>query len=181
VDSELTQFAMRIAESRGQDREAANGLSRLLFPRLVLILSRAERDHDAAHDLAQEALLEVLGALAERKIDDPSKVAAYARSVSRTAALSAGRTRERCAELLARYGIGDPVQDAPAFTQVDYAALGRCLAVLAYRERQTLFMTYAMDSPIEDIASLLETTAGNIRVIRHRAFVNLRRCLGLEA
>ena len=53
----------------------------------------------------------------------------------------------------------------------------RCYAGLELRARMVLLMTYERENSCEEIAALLETTPGNVRVLRHRAIGQLRQCL----
>ena len=53
---------------------------------------------------------------------------------------------------------------------------------MAERERSVLLMTFYEDRQADDVARLLGLTAGNVRVIRHRALGRLRDCvIGGEA
>jgi RNA polymerase sigma-70 factor (ECF subfamily) len=53
----------------------------------------------------------------------------------------------------------------------------RCLHRLDARARTVLHLAFTRDKPAAEIARVLETTAGNVRVLRHRAVAQLRRCL----
>jgi RNA polymerase sigma-70 factor (ECF subfamily) len=59
----------------------------------------------------------------------------------------------------------------------EMSALARCLHALEPRAQDVLMMTYREDLAATEVATRLDTTAGNVRVLRHRALASLRRCL----
>ena len=56
-------------------------------------------------------------------------------------------------------------------------ALVRCMAALELRGRMVVMLSFFEERSAQEIANALETTAGNVRVVRHRAVAALRRCL----
>ena len=56
----------------------------------------------------------------------------------------------------------------------------RCLEGLAAREKSIVVATFYAELPAEDISREHGLSAGNVRVLRHRALQRLRGCLGLE-
>jgi RNA polymerase sigma-70 factor (ECF subfamily) len=60
---------------------------------------------------------------------------------------------------------------------IDTGSLVRCLAALDARAKTIVRRSFHDDRTAEDIARELQTTAGNVRVLRHRAIAQLRRCL----
>jgi RNA polymerase sigma-70 factor (ECF subfamily) len=60
---------------------------------------------------------------------------------------------------------------------IDTGALVRCLSALDPRGRTVVYLSFNEDRSAEDIATVVETTAGNVRVLRHRAIAQLRKCL----
>ncbi len=61
--------------------------------------------------------------------------------------------------------------------RVDRIRLEGCLGGLEPRERVVVTMTFAEDRTAEEISEALSLTAGNVRVIRHRALARLRSCV----
>jgi RNA polymerase sigma-70 factor (ECF subfamily) len=53
----------------------------------------------------------------------------------------------------------------------------RCLTGLAERERAVLLLSFCEDHEAEAIGALLGLSAGNVRVIRHRALRAIKTCL----
>jgi RNA polymerase sigma-70 factor (ECF subfamily) len=64
---------------------------------------------------------------------------------------------------------------------VDVGALLRCLGGLDSRARRVVTLSFNEERPAEEVAGALGTSAGNVRVIRHRAVAALRRCLDASA
>ena len=52
-----------------------------------------------------------------------------------------------------------------------------CLRRLAERERSVIVLSFYEERTAADVASMLGTTAGNVRVIRHRGLARLRSCV----
>ena len=59
--------------------------------------------------------------------------------------------------------------------------LAGCLETLAERERTVVVLTFFADKSGDEVARELGLTAGNVRVIRHRAIARLRGCMGGDA
>jgi RNA polymerase sigma-70 factor (ECF subfamily) len=56
--------------------------------------------------------------------------------------------------------------------------LAGCLEALAERERSVVLLTFFADKAGDEVAKELGLSAGNVRVIRHRALGRLRECMG---
>ena len=65
----------------------------------------------------------------------------------------------------------------PSPLQVDPARLEDCLRRLEARERAVVLATFLEDRDAGEIARTLSLTAGNVRVIRHRALAHLQVCV----
>jgi RNA polymerase sigma-70 factor (ECF subfamily) len=61
--------------------------------------------------------------------------------------------------------------------EVDGRALAACMDKLEPRARKVVTLGFREDRSAEEIAAALGTSAGNVRVIRHRALAALRQCL----
>ena len=66
----------------------------------------------------------------------------------------------------------------PSHAGLDVGALMGCIGKLDARARTVLHLSFYRDKSADEIAAVLETSAGNIRVVRHRAVAQLRACLG---
>jgi RNA polymerase sigma factor (sigma-70 family) len=58
--------------------------------------------------------------------------------------------------------------------------LAACLEALAERERTVVSLTFFADKSGDEVAKELGLSAGNVRVIRHRALARLRACMNGE-
>ena len=67
--------------------------------------------------------------------------------------------------------------DPPARSEREVITLFRCLGGLAEREADVVRMTFMEDRAADDIAARLEMSAGNVRVVRHRALAKLATCM----
>jgi RNA polymerase sigma-70 factor (ECF subfamily) len=154
-------------------REAEAELCRRFAPRARLYGLRHLRDEDRARDLAQSVLAGVLVAAREGRIEDPERVDRFILGTCRNVA---SRMREN--EARGRFVV-ESFEEAIAadVERVDLGALMRCFGGLEERARVVVQLSFQEDRPADDIAARLGTTAGNVRVIRHRAVAALRRCL----
>ncbi|HEX7668490.1 MAG TPA: sigma-70 family RNA polymerase sigma factor [Polyangiaceae bacterium] len=171
ADGELVR---RIAQQdRARDAEAE--LCRRFAPRVRLYGLRHLGTLDRATDLVQAVLLAVLEAARAGRIEEPDHVERFVLGTSRNMALRVRRTEARAtptepSEL-------DVGVFLPTFEHIDAGPLMQCLSKLDGRSRTVIVMSFQSESSADEIAGLLETTAGNIRVVRHRALLQLRRCL----
>jgi RNA polymerase sigma-70 factor (ECF subfamily) len=69
------------------------------------------------------------------------------------------------------------IADASVAPRLDQERLSSCLDRLSERERSVVLMTFYEDKQADEVAALLALTAGNVRVIRHRALERLRDCV----
>lgn len=67
-----------------------------------------------------------------------------------------------------------PVDDTDT---LDTKRLQECLDRLSERERAVLMMTFYDDRPADAVGLELGLSAGNVRVIRHRAIERLKVCM----
>ena len=172
------QLVRLVADGGESSRAAEAALCRRFAPRIRLYGLRHLRDEDRARDLVQTVLLAVLEAARARRIDDPDRVDRFVLGTCRNASLRAHQIARRSEpvsdELLASMAI-DPVE------RVDVTALFGCLEVLDQRAHAVVQLSFVEERPAEAIAAALSTTAGNVRVMRHRALLALRRCLEARA
>ena len=169
ADDELVR---RIAGGGEAGRTAEAVLCRRFAPRVRLYGLRHLRDHDRAGELVQAVLLAVLQAARAGRIDDPTRLDRYVLGTSRYLAVrlrDGDRKAEPRAELDELIGAAPPA--------VELSSLVRCLGHLDDRAKQVLVLTFHDDRSADEIASVLAITAGNVRVVRHRALASLRHCL----
>jgi RNA polymerase sigma-70 factor (ECF subfamily) len=164
-DGELVR---RIAAGSEDARTAEAELCRRFAPRARLYGLRHLRDEDRARDLAQAVLLGLLEAVRGGRVRNPDQVDRFVLGTCRHVA-------SRMREIDARAEPVDALQiDVLTFTPsrdetIDTPALVRCLAALDPRARAVVEMSFSEEISAHEIAAVLETTAGNVRVLRHRA------------
>jgi RNA polymerase sigma-70 factor (ECF subfamily) len=142
------------------------------------------RDAGAAEDLVQQVLLIVLKALRERKVDDEDHLERYVFGTCRNAAMSMRRGEQRqrrIADEAASKGLPEGYE--PPWELVDRARLDGCVERLEPRARAVILATFVDERDADDVGRSLGVSAGNVRVIRHRALTHLYECMegGAEA
>jgi RNA polymerase sigma-70 factor (ECF subfamily) len=171
-------LARRIAAAAPEvDREAEAALCRLLAPRVRRYGMRHLRDAEAAADLMQNVMLMTLEKLRAGALRDPEQVVSFVFGTCRLVVLDMRRGALRRERLLEAYGEDLPYADIAPAPRVDDERIERCLETLPERERTVLVTTFHEDRDAADVATQLGLTAGNVRVIRHRALEHLRDCV----
>jgi RNA polymerase sigma-70 factor (ECF subfamily) len=168
------EIVRRIADRDGA-REAEAELCRRFAPRVRLYGLRHLRSADRAADLVQGVLLAVLEAARARRIEEPEHVDRFVLGTCRNVALRVRQTEARTEPVeAAELDVGAFI---PEFERIDAGALIDCMRKLDGRWRTVLVLSFEAESGADEIAKVMETSAGNVRVIRHRALAQMRRCL----
>ena len=170
-------LAPRIADG---DREAEAELCRRMAPRIRLYGLRHLRSATAADDLVQQVLLKTIEALRAGRLRASEKLAPYVLGTCRMTVLDLRRNAQRQQHLLEEFG-QILVPDQPPMPSVDDKQLARCVQALNERERSIVVMTFYDEQTAAQAAGFLDISEANVRVIRHRAIKQLRRCMGAAA
>jgi len=166
----------------GIDRPAESELYRRLAPRVRRYGLRHLRDSEAAADLMQHVMMTVLEKLRAGALRDPAMLASFVFGTCRLVVLDMRRGALRRERLLATYGDELSIADIAVAPRLDDDRVERCLGALPERERCVLVMTFHEEKDADHVGRELGLTAGNVRVIRHRALGRLRQCvLGKDA
>lgn len=174
TDGDLARAIAAGAETAGA---AETELYGRFAPRVRLYGLRHLRDEDAARDLVQQVLLLTIQKLRDGAVRDMDMIASFILGASRMLAVNLKRRDRRREALLEAFPIDHPtVSAAPA--GLDEQELEGCLSTLAERERTVVLLTFYGDRSSQEIAQTLGTSEGNVRVIRSRAIVRLRACMG---
>jgi RNA polymerase sigma-70 factor, ECF subfamily len=174
------ELALAIAAAAPRvDTEAEAELYRRLAPRVRLYGLRHLRNAHAAQDLMQQVLLMTLERLRAGKLRQPEKLVSFVLGTCRMVVLEARRGAARREGLLHVYGDVPEAVDLPEQAELDQERLANCLAGLPERERSVLIMGFFADQPADAVARELGMTPVNARVVRHRALLKLRACMGL--
>jgi RNA polymerase sigma-70 factor (ECF subfamily) len=172
-------LARRIVEAGAARNPAAESeLYRRLAPRVRLYGLRHLRDAHAAADLVQEVLLMTLERLRDGKVREPERIASFVLGSCRMTVLEIRRGTRRREVLLETWGEATEAFEAPAAPSPDADGLAACLEALPERERSVVVLSFFADKPADEVGAALSISAGNVRVIRHRALARLRDCMG---
>jgi len=142
---------------------------------------RLTSDRDASEDLVQMVFYRILKY--RHTYRDEGKFSAWIYHLARKVAADHFNSRRgRNARTLAgadepaweELPDQSPAPDARAVTTDDVALLNRALAALPSDQRELLVLARFQHLSHEEIAQLLETTVGAVKVRVHRAFVALR-------
>jgi RNA polymerase sigma-70 factor (ECF subfamily) len=164
----------------GHDREAEGELCRRMGPRIRLYGLRHLRHAQAADDLVQEVLIATLEALRAGRLREPEKLASFVFGTCRLTVRDLQRGARRRARLLDEFG-AELLPPQPPAPCLDGTRLARCVQDLAERERTVVVMTFYDERVGAELASFLGVSQANVRVIRHRAIRQLRRCMEARA
>ena len=135
------------------------------------------RDATAAQELVQQVLLAVLSALREGRVKEPERLDGYVLGTCRNAVMDVRRAEARQRRLAEQTSAMLPDGYEPEWVGLDHIRLTQCLAALAARERAVVVATFIEDRSADEIGKALSLTAGNVRVIRHRALLQLQSCM----
>jgi RNA polymerase sigma-70 factor (ECF subfamily) len=162
-----------LAGDRGAERE----ICERLLPAVRVFAARRLRP-SSVDDFSHDVLLLLVEALREGKVQEPSRVAAFALGICRNLARERARNEDRRRELMQRYGLSAAdlaIWDASFHVRRDH--LEDCYSQLGERARGVIRMTFCNEEPDSDIARTLAVSESNVRIIRHRSLAALRTCL----
>lgn len=167
IDADL---ASRVTQG---ERDAEAELCRRFAPRILAYGRKHLRSDERAGELVQSVLVAVIEALRAERVEHPEH---FVRFVLGTCRHLADRIRRGDARI-------EPVDAMPelaTWTDVellDFESIARCVQQLEPRAWTVLHLSFYRERTAEEIAATLSTTAGNVRVVRHRAIAQLRRCV----
>lgn len=159
------------------DREAEREVCHRLLPAIRAFAQRRLRSA-AAEDFAQDALLLLVEAMREARIQEPGRLAGFALGICRNLARERARTGERRRALLDQFGLSEAdLVSADRPLEFSRGHLEDCYSQLTERARRVIRATFCEDDADAEIAAVLSISEANVRVIRHRSLVALRGCL----
>jgi RNA polymerase sigma-70 factor (ECF subfamily) len=159
------------------DPAAEAELYRTLARRVRLYGRRHLRDDAAAEDLMQQVMLLTIEKMRAGELREPEKVVSFVFGACRMVTLDIRRGARRREELLEKYGADLEIADISVAPRLDEARVAACLERLAERERAVMILSFYEDEPADRVGAALGLSAGNVRVIRHRALERLRDCV----
>jgi RNA polymerase sigma-70 factor (ECF subfamily) len=155
-------------------RDAEVELCRRFAPRIRLYGIKHLGSEERAAELVQRVLLAVLEALRAERIEQPELIDRYVLGTCRHLADRIRRGDARCDPLEPD---ALPLVATQAPDPLDVGALMRCMVRLDTRGRSVLLLSFYREKSADEIAGAMGMTAGNVRVVRHRALAALRRCI----
>ena len=182
-------LARRVAAAGAAPDSAAEAeLYRRLAPRVRLYGLRHLRDRAAAADLVQQVLLMTLERLRAGEVREPERIASFVLGACRMTVMEMRRGQRRREEILQKWvpayaGTTDEAGEAGTTDEpsdivaLDPDRLAGCLEALSERERSVVVMSFFADKAADEVGAELALSAGNVRVIRHRAIGRLRDCM----
>jgi RNA polymerase sigma-70 factor, ECF subfamily len=178
-DGELVQH---IAARGSSALEAEALLYRRFAERIELYGRRHLGSPTAAKDLVQQVMLRVLEAIRAQRLDNPGALASFVLGTCRNVSWDTRRAeqRQRRLEQTATSPVQHGAPEQPWLEQAQVVRLFGCVNALPEREASVVRMSFWEDRPAEDIAQRIGASAGNVRVIRHRALAKLAACLDTE-
>jgi RNA polymerase sigma-70 factor (ECF subfamily) len=178
IHEKFREDAELVAQIAGAGPDAAaaeRAFCERFAPRVRRYAERHLRVAGAAADLTQEVLMIALEAMREGRVEKPERLGSFVLSTCRHRVWSDNRAQARRRDLDgAALPVALPTFDVSAR---DRLRLEECVGKLGDRERTVVLLTYYEEWPAARIATSLDTTAGNVRVIRHRSLAQLARCL----
>jgi RNA polymerase sigma-70 factor (ECF subfamily) len=170
----------RLIEAAGEGAKAAEAALFQRFARRIELYGlRHLGSRDQARDLVQQVLVAVLAALRAGRVHDPASLPSFVLGTCRNVSSDLRRKERRQAQLSAQ-GSAEEAAQPPAVCGTDVARLFGCIGALAEREATVVHMSFWEDRDAEEIAARVGVSAGNVRVIRHRALAKLAACMHAE-
>lgn len=146
-------------------------------PRVRAYGLRHLREASAADDLVQQVMLAVVRALREGRVEDPARIGAYVLGTARNTVMDMRRGESRQRRIAERDAAGAIDGYVPSQAGVDRLRLEHCLRELEARDRAVVLASFVEDRDADEIGAAMQLTAGNVRVIRHRALARLHTCV----
>jgi RNA polymerase sigma-70 factor (ECF subfamily) len=170
--------ARRVAAGGEEAAESEAELCRRYLNRARLYgLKHLRFDVTAAEDLAQQVMVVVLEALRAGRVEDLDRIDRFMLGTCRNVAHSMYRREKRVVETEKRLFLESAQTVTPPWEMVVTRRVEDCLAQLKPRESQLLTLLFQEGATAAEAAKSLGTTAGNIRVLHHRAIARLRECV----
>lgn len=135
------------------------------------------RDAAAADDLVQQVLLVVLQALRGGHVKETGNLDNYVYGTCRNMVMDIRRGSQRQRRISDAAATTLPEGYEPPWELADRSRLDQCLERLELRARTVVLATFVDERDANDLGRSMGLSAGNVRVIRHRALAHLQRCL----
>jgi RNA polymerase sigma-70 factor (ECF subfamily) len=111
------------------------------------------------------------------RVREPERLTSFVFGACRLLVRNLRRGTRRRDALLTRFAGEFKAHAVADSLLLDRGRLRECLGRLAERERSVLVLTFYAEAPSSEIGARLGLSPENVRTVRHRAFVHLRRCV----
>jgi len=135
------------------------------------------RDEAAAEDLVQQVLLVLLQSLRTGRVREVQNLDKYVFGICRNATMGMRRGTVRARRIAEESAVAAPPESYEPSDTLDAAHLDRCLERLDVRARGVVLATFVDERDAQEVGRSMGLSAGNVRVIRHRALAQLQRCM----
>ncbi|MBI3963835.1 MAG: RNA polymerase sigma factor [Candidatus Kerfeldbacteria bacterium] len=172
-----------VSDAQRGDTASVGRLFDLLFDRVYRYVRFRVHGDDDAEDLTQIVFLEMIRSLPRYKQQEGVRFTTWLFQIARFRLIDHYRAARQDVTLDPELADTQPQLQA---TPRDFAALGsgeaidRALAALPEQYQTVLHLRYREDCTTQEIAAVLDTTEGNVRVLQYRALNTLRDQLDLE-
>jgi len=119
----------------------------------------------------------VIEAMRDSRIDSPELADRYVLGVCRNLVSHSRRSAQRARAFEDAVRPLSVAELPPAYSELDATRLAFCLGQLGRRAQRVITATFQEDRSATEIAADLQTSPGNVRVLRHRAMASLQRCV----
>jgi RNA polymerase sigma-70 factor (ECF subfamily) len=171
------ELAALVASREGR---AEAQLFQRFAPRIELYGMKHLGSRAAADDLVQQVMLRVIEAVRGGRLEEPAKLTSFVFGTCRNVTWDLRRAARRTERMEREATSLEASVGPPALGEQEVARLFTCLNTLSERESTIVRMSFFDDRSADDIAARLGLTAGNVRVIRHRALAKLAERLHPE-
>jgi RNA polymerase sigma-70 factor, ECF subfamily len=177
TDATDGELARRVQERAGGSNDAEAELCRRFAPRVRSYGLRHLRSSDGADELVQRVLVVVIEKLRGQDVREVESIASFVLGTAHHVTMA---MRRGDAKLLPLSEIEEPSQDPPP-PALDVRRVVTCMGELAERDRTVVALSFFDEMSAPEIAEAVGTSAGNVRVMRHRALAALRECFERQA
>jgi RNA polymerase sigma-70 factor (ECF subfamily) len=173
MDTDLVMRAKR------GDKGAYALLAGAIADRFLAVARRILRDRDLAEDATQQALLAIWQDLP--RLHDPGRFEAWSYRLLVRACYAEGRKERRWAPNLRLLPEDETRADAGLDSVVDRDQLERGFRRLSIDHRAVVVLYHYLDTPLDEIARILEIPVGTAHSRLHHAMRGLRAALDADS
>ncbi len=168
--------------SEGKDPRAFEGLYSLYFEKISRFIHFKVNSREEAEDLTSQAFLKAWEYLTDNEQKRVQDFRAFVYQLARNLVVDFYRKQGRLPEVVG-LDSEEEEQQIPDYRQnfllnqlykSDRAYLANCLTNLKDEYREVIVLRFLEDLEISEIAQIVDKTAGNVRVLIHRALKHLK-------